>query len=936
MGRSDLVFSTSSLEVGFDDPDMILVYQHYAPGNLASFAQRKGRGGRGADDRPVTGCTLSIYSPKDNWYFRHPDLLLEGSGFDVPLNPDNFFVRRGQAVAALLDAVARVCAREGIGMPDPKAENLTAMAELVKRADDRLLRLALGEAAFNDLKVTNLSDLWRVIRENVDRRVVEQENWRQLLPWMPVRLFDAINLPLLNVAYTRDGGDERTEQLDVSLAFGYCAPGNATRRFGHALVHWVEPPVNERAPMFLPGESRMLDTPLVDQAERVKIGNSAESLDRHIRAQLPDEVAERLPAGLLYHYLLRPEWVRLADLGRFSQDQQTRRLIWQPRYYWSPSDRRLVRVNDPASPPEGLRPVHHKTGSELLSFPLVAQTSPGKKHSVRGLHRLAMDIVGFIGGTHGQAETGLRVHRTYWGTDVALRFGDRGEEEENWTVTFTDQQGDQPALYGYRIDTEGVRLQPEGGRLSEFVTAEVGRIVQDGARNRWHRGQFFRYRLASRLAARGLNYTVAGPVAELLIAANGDPALAARLARLRSQYDATDFLRLLDDAQRIRLEYHPLLTAERVRQLAGHIRANGFGELLRGALDALSDGDAFNGYIRSLVLHGLLISLHGLFVVHGRGDPKQVVGHAKLPIQFGPRADDTLTVFETGDHGDGTTRTFLRNVDRAMAEWRRGELGACPYASEQALIDRLFERGDRHRYWRGLNPRHPDTLRTVARELTGTAAVSELHIQALGRLLYQHETVGTRRFDRYDLYREVREVRAALASPPSQPNRRPAAWEVVSEAVRRAAAADRSTPQLASLLGAYRALAPGQQDSLRPEARLADQVYRLGVAVCVDGCRACLHQRSPLMADELTPSAVSREVLQSYREFLLEAATLKVEAAGSPAEAEVREILSREGFCRLLVEPGVNDGLAAKFRQLGFPEGEFDPLLRRVVWLKEV
>ena len=60
--NSDVVFATSSLEVGYDDPDITLVYQHYAPQNLASFVQRKGRGGRGSDDRPITGITLSIYS----------------------------------------------------------------------------------------------------------------------------------------------------------------------------------------------------------------------------------------------------------------------------------------------------------------------------------------------------------------------------------------------------------------------------------------------------------------------------------------------------------------------------------------------------------------------------------------------------------------------------------------------------------------------------------------------------------------------------------------------------------------------------------------------------------------------------------------------------------------------------------------------------------
>src|SRR3546814_10847786 len=80
-----------------------LVYQHYAPLNLASFIQRKGRGGRGSDDRPITAATLSIYSSRDNWWFRKPHEMIEPSGFDTPLNPDNHFVRRGQVLATMLE-----------------------------------------------------------------------------------------------------------------------------------------------------------------------------------------------------------------------------------------------------------------------------------------------------------------------------------------------------------------------------------------------------------------------------------------------------------------------------------------------------------------------------------------------------------------------------------------------------------------------------------------------------------------------------------------------------------------------------------------------------------------------------------------------------------------------------------------------------------------
>lgn len=108
---ADIVFATSSLEVGYDDPDMILVYQHYAPNNLASFIQRKGCGGRGADDRPVTGVTLSPYSPRDSWYFRRPSRMLDEGRFAVPLNMSNHFVRLGQVLSVILDTLARLTGR---------------------------------------------------------------------------------------------------------------------------------------------------------------------------------------------------------------------------------------------------------------------------------------------------------------------------------------------------------------------------------------------------------------------------------------------------------------------------------------------------------------------------------------------------------------------------------------------------------------------------------------------------------------------------------------------------------------------------------------------------------------------------------------------------------------------------------------------------------
>lgn len=153
---SDLVFATSSLEVGYDDPDMILVYQHHAPTNLASFIQRKGRGGRDSDDRPVTGVTLSIYSPRDSWYFRRPSHLLDSRAFEVPLNMTNHFVCRGQMTALLLDLAMRRVAR---GMPAVDAAG--AFGEALAAEADAAARAAFGADVFRRLGVPDAAAFWR-------------------------------------------------------------------------------------------------------------------------------------------------------------------------------------------------------------------------------------------------------------------------------------------------------------------------------------------------------------------------------------------------------------------------------------------------------------------------------------------------------------------------------------------------------------------------------------------------------------------------------------------------------------------------------------------------------------------------------------------------------------------------------------------------------
>jgi hypothetical protein len=163
--------------------------------------------------------------------------------------------------------------------------------------------------------------------------------------------------------------------------------------------------------------------------------------------------------------------------------------------------------------------------------------------------------------------------------------------------------------------------------------------------------------------------------------------------------------------------------------------------------------------------------------------------------------------------------------------------------------------------------------------------------------------------------------------------RKPSARGFVGAAAHAADWEDLSSPVLRRFLTAYRGLDVGSQDeSLSPEARLADQIYRLSATHCADGCPACLHRASELMGASQAAVAVSRDLLARYREWVLAPLTLRVGPDGEmPSPAVVRELIDTYGTCRLLVDPRRYDALGATLAALGFGAGRYDPTLGEVV-----
>ncbi|WP_224246053.1 AAA domain-containing protein [Hyalangium gracile] len=845
--RSDLIFSTSSLEVGFDDPEMILVYQHYAPLNLASFVQRKGRGGRSSDDRPLTGVTLSAYSARDSWFFRRPREMLDAKGFEVPLNMENYFVCRGQVIALLLDLVAR---RRCLGKMSPPGEpNLLAEA-------DPLVRATFGEDVYSRLEVSSLGELWTEATRGISLDTSQSPyDWANKIHWVPRPLFQSSNLPRIEVTFPNDMGELTPRTEDMALAFSECVPGNMTRRFGFTTVHWL-PPANGREPL-------QMDKTGFESWPRF---SAVPGGVKELQQELP-LVARALLGPRMEPQVVRPPKLILEKGGRFLGTE------WQPDWAYDPARRKL----QPYKAGGELPSVNHKSQGRLQGFIVVdARPEMARFINISTLGRLASRLEVFQGSTARGSQTGLKLSRVFWGADARLVLEQKRKREDAYVsqvfVHPEDQglplvQARRPLLHGYQVETEGVRLHLDRVVLETFIQWELERLQGAPAEKKWLHGQHLRFLLMSHGAAAGLNSYQLRQVADLMVTAAAFKGVKEKISGLVHRWSAAQFGELLDGVYRRHLRQHPMLSDRRMERLREElISASAFADVLRRAMKEVASSESFTSYLRSVVVHGLAIRLGQAFVRHGRGDERRILFHVKLPVQFAQGAEDIITIAEDGSHGDGTTRTFLRHLGESLEELHPSHLGACPNVEEDRLVNHVFEREADAARWRSWDPRDERRIQALASELGVDLESNAGPIQGVLRLLYGTEELGTQRYELYQLHREIRSVRVGLEK---DLEREASAWELVGAVVARAAENHASVPQWSQLLENYRALDDAlQEESLSAEARLADQAYRLSARLCVDGCQTCLHTGSTIMDDDLAEVVVSRRMLEQLGAFL--------------------------------------------------------------------
>ncbi len=260
---SDVVIATSSLEVGYDDPNVGMVVHHKAPRSAASFLQRKGRAGRQRGIRPWTLVVLSDFG-KDRWAFRdseqifHPEL----DALKIPaLNP---YVVRIQATQFLIDWIGSKVGQgepyRYLANPDPTCgkpakkllnELVTDKARREEFIRDLIFWLKGGAVGLRLTDPEALADsvLWdpprAVLRHAISdlakvlagdfkplghKSPIKQK--RPLPRFIPAATFGELDAQDVTIQFD-DGRDP--EMIDIGLALRETTPCRVSRRYAIAV-----------------------------------------------------------------------------------------------------------------------------------------------------------------------------------------------------------------------------------------------------------------------------------------------------------------------------------------------------------------------------------------------------------------------------------------------------------------------------------------------------------------------------------------------------------------------------------------------------------------------------------------------------------------------------------------------------------------------------
>jgi hypothetical protein len=930
----DLIITTSALEVGYDDDALMCVIQYGAPSNIASFVQRKGRGGRQVGTRPIVITVLSPYSSAEIFLYRNQHLLTDPTFRKLPLNTQNRFLQRIHGFYAVMDWMARVAAATS---GDLDLEGLTAQAlSLLKdRGEDAATLLALKDyvgRAFSlggqeaarllaDAQGILLNHYLKLVRraeaelskpEASSYGVSGRELLRDLLP---ENLFSDINLPEVRVSYS-----DRPTTESISLALVATVPGNVSFRgsFGSA---WVPPLVSES------------DVPRL-QVRQHYTGEALE--ERASVTALPDR-ALRLagidPEQTRSLRIFRPTEIRPEP---FSKDHNTSFWYCDPR---TGELRRHDRWQDAGQ--HEVQLAHASSGFPIGATEIRAESEdlPPAFRLLPGHPALAADALGerlarqvLLYSDEPENRHPIDVRLLTLGSQFSLVFHERRADTIEGAVGFTDD-GDygEPCALGYQMTTEGLALDLAEPGLERLRLPEplVAQLRYTAARHAF---------ITALTVEHGANIFAAGHVADALltvadtrraaegaapaavaawVGSGGEPVRAAVRSAVRDIYRLSE-----------RKAEAALALADRPEVLAAFATTYA---------DVAAGGRTYQEYLRDTFKYSVSQALKQTAQEIAGVEALRYVGsYTKLHVDFGQRATDRIWLYEIGVGGIGVMRAtheaLRREPDRLWATLAH-RMTRCPTAQEEALLRHVLAQPEEWLEACDALAQEARGARSAAqRQGAIEALVGEVrrrlgvivrqdHAKALLRVFIPDylERSSAASVSGWRLYREINAVflpacAARLGREPSFAEARGLLYQEVS------GAGAASHPALSLLLEVYREEHGRHSQSAAREAfELAVDRRLLGSCRC--SCPSCLNDRGGQESPGLGWMLLSRPLLAAWLDAARAGQTLRLEPGG-----DARELRGRIGE---LLERG------ARSLYLRAPAGGLDALCAAVSYLTD-
>ena len=281
-----IVFATSTLEVGFNDPYVGAVLQHRAPHSLASFVQRKGRAVRNRQMRPWMITITSDYG-YDRLAFQQAERFFQPNLKEIDLPVNNYYVRKIQAAFALMDWLSLTLKHapynghstnvwdlmRGDKQGETRQRWRNYICELLKEilygtqreTFSRYLQQALSlndkrsvDALLWDEPRSLLFDVIPTLLRQLESswqqlklvgKELQPERWKDNVTDYPMpdfvtpNLFSDLNSPGISVHYP---GQKKEEVLPLTQCLKDFAPGNVSKRYSsnarQDTAHWLEIP----------------------------------------------------------------------------------------------------------------------------------------------------------------------------------------------------------------------------------------------------------------------------------------------------------------------------------------------------------------------------------------------------------------------------------------------------------------------------------------------------------------------------------------------------------------------------------------------------------------------------------------------------------------------------------------------------------------------